>query len=259
MKIQKIPANSYAHGGTRSLSDVRYIVIHYTGGGGGDTARNNGLYFKGGNRTYAGAHFFVDQYGNVVQSVEMTLTAWSVGGFFTTANGAGKYYQQCLNSNSVSIELCDCDYKDPSPEMIETTRKLIEHIQAKCPHAKTILRHWDVNGKCCPARMAGRNNEKWIKFRAQIQGKSVAHVKTAAAKKKAAYPTSNLHYGSTGEQVKKLQKCLNKIMKAGLTVDGSFGPATLKAVKAFQKKYKLEVDGSVGPQTRSKIKELVSK
>lgn len=257
MKIIKIAANGYAYGGTRSLSDIKYIVIHYTGGGGGDTAKNNGLYFKNGNHTYAGAHFFVDQFGVCVQSISMSRTAWSVGGFFTQANGAGKYYKKCLNSNSVSIELCDCDYKDPSDKMVKTTRELIKHIQAKCPHAKIIIRHWDVNGKCCPARMAGRNNTKWLKFRAQIQGKSLAHVKTAVAKKKAAYPTSNLHYGSTGEQVKKLQKCLNKIMNAGLKVDGSFGPATLKAVKAFQKKYKLEVDGSVGPITRAKIKALI--
>lgn len=257
MKIPYIKANSYAHGGERPLSAIKYIVIHYTGGGGGDSAKANALYFKNGNRTYAGAHFFVDQYGHVYQTVPMGVTAWSVGGFFTQANGAGKYYQQCLNSNSVSIELCDCDYKDPSSEMIETTRKLIEHIQAKCPHAKTILRHWDVNGKKCPARMSGKDNKKWQKFKAQIQGQSISHVKTAATKKAAAYPTSNLHYGSTGEQVKKLQKCLNKIMDAGLKVDGSYGPATLKAVKQFQKKYKLEVDGIAGPKTRAKIKSLI--
>lgn len=71
------------------------------------------------------------------------------------------------------------------------------------------------------------------------------------------YPTETLKKGSTGEQVKKLQRCLNKIMKSNLVVDGSFGPKTDKVVRAFQKKYKLAVDGSVGPKTRKKIKELV--
>ena len=71
------------------------------------------------------------------------------------------------------------------------------------------------------------------------------------------YPTENLWRGLTGEQVGKLQKCLNKLIDAGLKVDNSFGPATEKAVKSFQKKYKLEVDGSVGPKTRAKIKELM--
>lgn len=71
------------------------------------------------------------------------------------------------------------------------------------------------------------------------------------------YPTENLWRGLTGEQVGKLQRCLNKLIDAGLKVDNSFGPATEKAVKSFQKKYKLEVDGSVGPKTRAKIKELM--
>lgn len=49
--------------------------------------------------------------------------------------------------------------------------------------------------------------------------------------------------GSKGENVKILQKALN------LTVDGSFGPKTDKAVRDFQKKNKLTVDGVVGPKT----------
>ena len=76
--------------------------------------------------------------------------------------------------------------------------------------------------------------------------------------KKVVYPTVNLKKGDKGGQVKRLQKCLNKLIKAGLEVDGSFGPATYKAVRAFQKKYKLAVDGSVGPKTRAKIKELIA-
>lgn len=60
------------------------------------------------------------------------------------------------------------------------------------------------------------------------------------------YPVLKL--GSAGEYVKKLQELLNK-KGYKLTVDGSFGPATLQAVKSFQAASKLIVDGSVGPKT----------
>ena len=69
--------------------------------------------------------------------------------------------------------------------------------------------------------------------------------------------TSTLSKGSTGNEVMKLQKCMNKLMKSGIAVDGIFGMNTEKAVKSFQKKYKLEVDGIVGPKTRAKIKYLL--
>lgn len=63
--------------------------------------------------------------------------------------------------------------------------------------------------------------------------------------------------GSIPDQVRKLQKCLNRISKTGLVEDGSFGPATDRAVRAFHKKYGLTVDGSVGPKTRAKLNRLL--
>lgn len=245
MAYPYIKAKKISYGDTRSYSSIKYIVIHYTGNN-GDTAKNNADYFHKTNKTQSGAHFFVDQQGKVYRSVPMNRTAWSVGGFYTQKDGAGKYYKKCLNSNSVSIELCDCAKKDPSAKMTAAVKKLIVDIRKYCPNAKTVIRHWEVNGKACPGRMTGTNNAKWKKFKSQIAPAATV-----------SYPTVTLQYGDTGEQVKRLQRCLNRIMKSGLSIDGSFGPSTLKAVKAFQKKYKLEVDGSVGPKTRAKIKALM--
>lgn len=55
--------------------------------------------------------------------------------------------------------------------------------------------------------------------------------------------------GAKNAAVKALQSLLNVRIGAGLSVDGSFGPATLSAVKKFQTQNSLAVDGSVGPAT----------
>lgn len=57
-----------------------------------------------------------------------------------------------------------------------------------------------------------------------------------------------LQYGARGDEVRKLQQILNQ-QGYGLDIDGSFGPKTLAAVKAYQKNKGLAVDGSVGPAT----------
>src|SRR5262245_9869913 len=51
-----------------------------------------------------------------------------------------------------------------------------------------------------------------------------------------------LRVGSTGNAVRSLQTNLNKVMNAGLVVDGKFGTKTATALKAFQSKYHLAVD-----------------
>lgn len=61
-------------------------------------------------------------------------------------------------------------------------------------------------------------------------------------------PMPLLKKGSTGDAVKELQKKL-KIEPA----DGSFGPATEKAVKKFQQAHGLTPDGQVGPYTWEKF------
>lgn len=162
--MKYIKAKSVSYGAKRNRKNVKYIVIHNTGNV-GDTALNNANYFAKVNTRAAGAHFFIDQKGNVVKSIAMNLIAWSVGGNQKSGRkGEALFYGKCTNSNSVSIELCDIVNKNPSKEMIEATKKTIKYIRRNCPNATKIIRHWDVNGKDCPHRMSGFENEKWEKF-----------------------------------------------------------------------------------------------
>ena len=164
MKMTTKYAKSISYGNKRPLSNIKYIVIHYTGNK-GDTAQNNLDYFANGNTRQAGAHFFVDKKGNVGKSIPMNRTAWAVGGDHRSGRkGEAAYFGKCTNTNSVSIELCDMCLKT-NWEQMYATRKLVKYIQSKCPNAKTIIRHWDVNGKDCPAPFTGSGNEKWTEFK----------------------------------------------------------------------------------------------
>ena len=157
---------SYDASKKRALNSIKYIVIHYTGNN-GDTAKGNATYFATSNTRQAGAHFFVDKSGEIYKSINMNRIAWAVGGKYSTSNGAGSYYGKCTNANSVSIELCDCQ-KNVGWEQMLAVRELVKYIQKKCPNAKTIIRHWDVNGKTCPAPMVGKDNLKWKHLKNKI-------------------------------------------------------------------------------------------
>ncbi|HIY65185.1 MAG TPA: peptidoglycan-binding protein, partial [Candidatus Agrococcus pullicola] len=64
--------------------------------------------------------------------------------------------------------------------------------------------------------------------------------------------TPTLKNGASSTAVSSLQGLLNN-RGSSLAVDGSFGPATLSAVRSFQSSNGLEVDGTVGPITWSHL------
>ena len=59
-----------------------------------------------------------------------------------------------------------------------------------------------------------------------------------------------LEDGSSGEQVRKLQKRLKDLGYYNGNVDGNFGESTMAAVMAFQLRNNLTVDGKAGPATQ---------
>ncbi len=66
-------------------------------------------------------------------------------------------------------------------------------------------------------------------------------------------PTNTIYKGMSGESVKWVQW---ELVDAGfdLIIDGSCGPITDKAVRAYQQSCKLVVDGRVGPATKAAFK-----
>ena len=70
--------------------------------------------------------------------------------------------------------------------------------------------------------------------------------------------------GTVKDEIKWIQAALNYLIKyrglnaSYLDVDGSFGPATEKATKAYQKAYGLSADGSFGPASIQKMKQVLS-
>lgn len=75
------------------------------------------------------------------------------------------------------------------------------------------------------------------------------------------WPGANLDIGSSGEKVKQIQEQLNRISQnynaiGVLSTDGKYGENTAKAVKAFQKIFKLPETGIVDYTTWYKISDM---
>ena len=75
------------------------------------------------------------------------------------------------------------------------------------------------------------------------------------------WPGTTLRRGSTGSNVEQVQFWLrlaadNYSGLSHVTVDGSYGPATVRAVTAFQNRFSLAADGVTGRSTWNKLKEV---
>ena len=154
-------AKAYSYDGTRKLTDIKGIVIHWTSGS-FDTAKNNVDFFATSNTRYAGAHYFTDKKGYAGRSLPLKYIANAVGGG-VMGDGGKKYYNILNNTNTVSIELCSSTYEEPyNRKQIKRTKKLIKYIRSKCPNIRYIARHYDINGKCCPATLI--TPARWKQF-----------------------------------------------------------------------------------------------
>ena len=150
------------------ISDIKFIVIHFTANN-GDTAKNNADYFANNNNLSASAHYFVDE-NEVWQSVNDGDTAWHCG-------GTSYKHPSCRNANSIGVEMCS--RKDSSgkyyikEETIKNTIELVKTLMAEhnIP-IENVIRHYDVTGKNCPAPLV-ENADKWVEFKNRLSSPSV--------------------------------------------------------------------------------------
>lgn len=255
-------ANKSNYGGKRNTGNIKYLVYHYTGND-GDTDEGNGKHFHN-HIVKASAHYFVDD-DSVTQSVPDNYIAYSVGG--RCQSNHHPLYKVCTNSNSISIEMCDCN-KNGVVEItgktlenaIELGKVLMKKYNISIDH---VIRHYDVNGKACPNCNGLLNDKNWNAFKSRLTGAPVSTPK----------PTTNNNAAKSNYDawVARLQSELNEQFDKGLTVDGLKGPKTLSAcitvkrgargnvTKLIQERlnsvgFKLSTDGKFGGGTERAVK-----
>lgn len=122
----------------------------------------------------------------------------------------------------------------------------------------SLTRHNMFANTDCPGKYLQSRFPELVKVvNAQLENKPKESTKKAYS---GTFPSLGLKgylkKGDKGTQVKRLQQFLNWCINAKLTVDGSFGDKTVKAVKDYQKKYGLAVDGYFGKGSLAKAKSI---
>ena len=164
-------AASGNYGGSRTASQIQYLVIHYTAND-GDRAANNAAYFQN-NVVKSSAHYFVDD-TTVYRSVPDLKIAWAVGGKKynnTHLTGGGSMHGIVTNTNSISVELCDTVRNN----VYQATEATLENAVSLCKQlmalyhipVENVYRHFDVTGKFCPSYFI--DAEKWRTFKHRLE------------------------------------------------------------------------------------------
>lgn len=157
-------SNKKQIGRKRGHSEIKFIVIHYTGNYSvGADAEAHYKYLQRATR-YGSAHYYVDD-RQIIQTIGDGRVAWSVG----DQQGHGRYLNGCTNNNSISIEMCvnaDADQKKTYKNVLELTKNLMRKF--KVP-AERVCRHYDVSRKDCPHNFRANNWALWWQFKEEIK------------------------------------------------------------------------------------------
>lgn len=137
---------------------IKAIVIHDVGAV--SSAKNNAIYFNGGNRN-SSADFFVDS-TSIYQIIDYkTDYSWAIG------DGRGKYGYN--NSDTVSIEMCLESNGMPSETTINNTLDLTRYLMNDLGlGVNDVVRHYDCSKKNCPNSFSANGWVKWSEFKSKL-------------------------------------------------------------------------------------------
>lgn len=157
-KFLQCNASNYTKG--RGGNSVQWLVIHYTAGSktADGAAEANCIYFGREANLGASAHYFVCDGYTIWQSVSEDDTAWHAGNW-------------AINQRSIGIEVCTAGAFTEAE--IERLTWLVQHLMAKYNIAADhVIRHYDANGKQCPAYYV--DAARWSALRTRITTGTVA-------------------------------------------------------------------------------------
>ncbi len=211
----------------------RFLVVHGTQG----SLSGTDSWFRNPAAS-ASAHFGIGKTGVIYQWVDTAYKAWHATAANSIAIGAEMEMYQGEALTAAQVEALARLFA-----WVHQAHPVVPLRRASGPSDAGLIGHSE--GGTAWGDHADPGAPVYAQF-AQI-------VARAAGQPVPADPYPTLSQGATGPAVVTLQTRLNT-HGAKLVVDGDFGPATLAAVKAFQKSHGLVVDGVVGPLTWDALK-----
>lgn len=265
MKIVKMlcPKNKYSIKCPYEMTP-EYITVHNTAN---KASAKSEISYMIGNNNKVSYHCAVDD-KEIVQGIEFNRNTWNAG---DGTKGKG-------NRKSIAIEIC---YSTGDLEKFKNAEKLAAKyigylLKERNWGIDKVKKHQDWSGKYCPHKTLDLGWERflnmikaelgdtkpkekpvleWQKVMNKCYKCGLAEDNSYGPDSKAKAKKYYLHYKTPtikNDHVKFIQ---NRLKKLGykIDVDGSFGPASQKVVKQFQKDKGLEQDGFVGADTTKKL------
>ena len=212
---------------------AEFIVVHNTEN---DAPARNEIAYMIGNSKDKSFHYAVDD-KEVVQGIPEDRNAWHAG------DGKGKG-----NLKGIAVEICWSE--SGGDKFLAAERLAAKFIAFKLKEKgwgmDRVKKHQDFSGKYCPHRTLDIG---WDRFLQMVKTELDALIAKPYGECTVKLPV--LKKGMKVQQVKAMQILLIGYgYSCGSSgVDGSFGGATDKALRAYQKDHGLAVDGSCGPAT----------
>lgn len=217
------------------------IILHYTGMAHAQAA----LDWLCACESEVSSHYFVDEAGNVTQMVPERLRAWHAGASFWKGDAD-------INSASIGIEIVNPGHEAGAPAyppaQVSAVIALCRDIVARYGiAAERVLAHSDV----APGRK--RDPGEWFPWK-KLHESGVGHWVEPLPVAGGRF----LQQGESGQPVEALQTMLG-LYGYTCETDGSYGPGTVEAVRAFQRHFRpVRVDGVADASTIGTLHRLLT-